>query len=513
MRRRLARDVRDADLFWNALVGGRTLRAAAAVAPSPLEDVAEWAPEAVSAGLTASPVDISRTSETLDAFALDSATLTATHRTTIGTIAASLLALRGGSRPVRNVEVVGFTDPTGGPTHNRTLGERRARAVRDALVAELNRRTAGSAASFTFRVRSLGETQQVAGGPAANRRVEVFVDIAISNVAVHASDRDTHEIRSNLGAAGLEHFCCVKGTGDIVLEAEISPNIPGAAGTRLTWDATGTAITSPAVGTDARTCKLSSAASGKFPIAIKWDGTVVRNAVAWVIWSRISVTATRPASTPAVGGFDGILITAGIDHSFTIEPAAIITDADRPALDGARTAAVPGAAQTHLVSGNTLAGGAGAPVASSHKWDASRQIRMKVLNPRHYTVAQLPVVAGHLWNGQPADETIPEDYPANDALGNDDTSDQDPENNDPYANGGVVTGHDDPQMPMPNSTGADGDTFEMRFQFREFLRVNLDTTWYRASDFSLWRFHPRFRKNAGAWTNNSSTFAQDNAGF
>ena len=98
-------------------------------------------------------------------------------------------------------------------------------------------------------------------------------------------------------------------------------------------------------------------------------------------------------------------------------------------------------------------------------------------------------------------------------LGNDDTTDGDPENNDPYTNAGVVTGTDDPFLEMANSTGANGNTFELRLHFREFLRVNLDTKWYRASDFSLWRFHIRFRRAAGVWTNNSSIFEQNNDGF
>jgi outer membrane protein OmpA-like peptidoglycan-associated protein len=500
-------DAREADLFWADLVGGVARRRPALG----YQEYDEIPSEAMPAGLTASPCDIAKTSETLDQFAVGSSTLTAAHRTTIGTLAVCLLALRGGSRPIRMVDIVGFTDPTGTPTFNQGLGDRRAIAVRDALVADLNSRSAGSAASFTFRPRSAGATQQIAGGNAANRRVEVFVAVAVTDVVVHTSDLETEEIRSNLGAAGLEHFCCVKNTGDIVLEAQITPDVPGAVGGRLTWSATGTAITAPAVGTDGRTAKLSSAASGKFPIELKWDGTQVRQSVVWVIWSRITVTATRAPSTPASPG--ELVITAGIDHTFTIEPPTIITDADRPALNGPRTAAVPGAARTHPLGG-TLAPGA------TKKWDASRQTRVKILNPHLYPVADLPRVGGHLWAGQPVASTIPENYPANDALGNDDTHTDDERvppvtgiPNDPYVNAGVCTGRDNAVTKLRNSTGSDGDTFEFRLQYREFLRVNLNTKWFRASDFSLWRFHARFQRAAGAWTDNNSALAPDNNGF
>jgi hypothetical protein len=43
--------------------------------------------------------------------------------------------------------------------------------------------------------------------------------------------------------------------------------------------------------------------------------------------------------------------------------------------------------------------------------------------------------------------------------------------------------------------------------------VNLNTKWFRASDFSLWRFHARFQRAAGAWTDNNSALAPDNNGF
>jgi len=456
------------------------------------------------AGQTASPCDIAKTSETLDDFSVDSATLKAKHKPIVDALVTCLLALRAGPRPIRIVDLAGFADTTGGEAHNLTLGKKRADAVREALEKELEKRTPGSAASFAFRTRSLGKSQQVPGGGAANRRVEVFVEIAVASLAVHATDPNTHKIQSNLCPAGLEHFCCVRNTGPILLEAELSPNITGNVGTRLTWEATGGVITSPAVGTDARTARMSSAASGKFPIQLKWDGAVVRSAVVWVIWSHVTVTATRAPTTPPQLG--ALMITAGIDHSFRIDPPQIITDADRPVLEGPRTAPVPGAALTHVASGNPLGRGA------CLKWDGSRQIRMRVLNPHLYTVAQLVPAPGHFWAGQPVANTVPENYPANDALGNDDSNVLD-ENDDPYCNGGVVTATDDPQVPLANSTGANGDTFEVRMHFREFLRVNLGTTWYRASDFSLWRFHSRFRRAGGAWTNNASAFAQDNAGF
>lgn len=529
-----AGSLREADLFWASLVGEpasapvrafqRRLPGAAPVWRQPAESdtAVEDAPEgsdesldlaeALPAGQTASPCDIAKTSETLDGFAVDSSTVTAGHATTIRAIATCLLALRAGPRPIRIVDISGFTDTTGTEAHNLTLGKKRADAVRAAIEKELERQTPGSAASFAFRTRSVGEAQQIPGGGAANRRVEVFVEVTVSSITVHATAPDTHKIASNLCPAGLEHFCCVRNTGNIILVAEISPAITGNPGARLTWDATGAAITSPGVGTDVKTARMSSAASGKFPIRVSWDGAVVRNAVVWVIFSTVAVLRTRPVSTRTPAG--ALVITAGIDHAFRITPPEIITDADRPDIHGPAVP-VPGAALRHVVGGAPLGGG-----ACGHRWDASRQIRVRVLNPHLYPIlsgAGLPVlppgVLGHLWAGQPVANTVPENYPADPVLGNDDSSEFDPEQNSPYCNGGVVEGTDDPQMPMLNTTGADGNTFEVRFHFREFLRVNLGTRWYRASDFSLWRVHFRFLRAGGVWTNNGSIFAQNNTGF
>jgi outer membrane protein OmpA-like peptidoglycan-associated protein len=195
--------------------------------------------EALPAGRTASPCDLAKTSETLDGFAVDSSTVTAGHGATIRAIATCILALRAGPRPIRIVDIFGFTDTTGSEAHNLTLGKQRADAVRAAIEQELERQTPGSAASVAFRTRSFGKTQQISGGGAANRRVEVSVEVTVSGIVVHATAPDTHKIASNLCPAGLEHFCCVRNSGNIILVAEISPAITGNPGARLTWDATG----------------------------------------------------------------------------------------------------------------------------------------------------------------------------------------------------------------------------------------------------------------------------------
>jgi outer membrane protein OmpA-like peptidoglycan-associated protein len=75
--------------------------------------------------------------------------------------------------PQRNAMVEGFTDSVGGEGMNQTLSERRADAVRSALVGE-------GIASDRIAMRGYGEAYPVAsndtsGGRAQNRRVEIVL--------------------------------------------------------------------------------------------------------------------------------------------------------------------------------------------------------------------------------------------------------------------------------------------------------------------------------------------------
>lgn len=73
----------------------------------------------------------------------------------------------------RNILIEGYTDSTGPEAYNRDLSERRAQAVRDALVDE-------GIASRRIQTRGLGESDPIAtnstvAGRQLNRRVEVVI--------------------------------------------------------------------------------------------------------------------------------------------------------------------------------------------------------------------------------------------------------------------------------------------------------------------------------------------------
>ena len=102
-------------------------------------------------------------------FAFGKATLTPEGEAKVWAVAANL-----NRYPNRPVEVNGYTDAVGTDTRNERLSERRAEAVRDALV-----RYGVSASRIT--IRGYGDANPVASnataeGRAQNRRVEIILE-------------------------------------------------------------------------------------------------------------------------------------------------------------------------------------------------------------------------------------------------------------------------------------------------------------------------------------------------
>jgi hypothetical protein len=111
------------------------------------------------------------------------------------------------------------------------------------------------------------------------------------------------------------------------------------------------------------------------------------------------------------------------------------------------------------------------------------------------------------------DQPIPT-YPADDVEGNDDAASADEDTN-PYDQGagtpgqgtrGTLRAHDaqsrvfrDANDHSGNPPGEDGDTYRIHAHFREFVRVQLGGTWYRCSEFGLWRWHMNAIRVGGMW--------------
>jgi len=345
-------------------------------------------------------------------------------------------------------------------------------------------------------LKKLDDPNKIRTGETVYHMPTFFASISVASLTATGATRV-----GSVGNARIIHFVTPKGAGAVQLTAGISPNT-AATQAAISWEGATPSGGNPLIATVPKT------AAGKFIVKIKAGGILIQELRVWVVWSTITAP-TGTVNSPSDATRGGVRIEWNFRHRIT--PSTIITDVNRPALHGPMNAAapVPGHTKTHIASGNPLGGGA------SLKWDCSRQVRLKVLDPK-----------GHLTGAVTQQLT----YPVNDAEGNDDTHNADEDNN-PYDNphgtfiipvfGGTVkydlrnqlTSEDKPKFQLPHALGANGDTVELRAHFREFTRIQLGTTWHRISDSFLWRAHMKIKRTAGKWANDGSTTARDNAGF
>lgn len=280
-------------------------------------------------------------------------------------------------------------------------------------------------------------------------------------------------VDSNKGATGEYHYVSPKkASSDVILTVE--PSISSADFDKLyKWDGDGAAVSG-----SKHKWKVSRGTVKKNVVKLlrKVDNGEVAKINVWVVWSTISDSdiAINEIIIPDHG-----VVRGGYEFNATIEPATIITDADRPKLSGTKDTDPPGG---NNICGSPLSGG-----ATMH-WDISRQIRAKI--------ASTP----NGWNNSdwlpPACINVDiANYPGNAIEGNDDAGTGD-ENNDPYnAPGkGKLISTDRPTRGVKHSAGALNDTIEVRLHFKEFTRLEINKKWYSISDPYLWRIHFKMKK-------------------
>lgn len=259
--------------------------------------------------------------------------------------------------------------------------------------------------------------------------------------------------------------------------------------------------------------QVSRLIPGHFHVKIKnkSSGKIEDELHLWVVWCDIT-SKTTPNETGDQGTF--FLVKMGYEFTHTIKPATLITAVDRPDLSGANTTSVPPAGGKNY-AGNALSGGA------TKKWDSSRRIRQKTLNPSsvalpgdasfHDNFHNFPSVSDG--DGRPggAGAISFRDWLV---AGNDDAGVGDEDNN-PYTapHTGKLWGIDTPSRGILHSAGADGNTVEWRLHFQEFARLEINGKWYLISDFYPWRVHYKLKKVSGKWKDNGSSRATDNNGF
>jgi hypothetical protein len=319
-------------------------------------------------------------------------------------------------------------------------------------------------------------------------------------------------VPSRMAPGGTKHYVSPKdAVSDVVLKANIVGAVKFA--DAFQWKG-GT----PVPGSPEQ-CQVSREATGKTTVQIirNSDNAVMDTMNVWIVWS--SLTADRimfnPGGTfpaPPGKGFPIFIrqdnkdcrITAGYTFKSTIAPAAIIgaANADVPDLTGANATPPPDVVATDdgvYNKGVSLAKGA------NRKWDISRTLRVKFLNPNNVDFSDkkkypTKYVTSYLnW---------PREVGGEDVVGNDNTN-TGTETNDPYANGGTLTDWDTPLMTLYNTEGANGNTVEKHANWAEFTRLEINKKWYRISDDFPWRVTWKFMNSAGNWADNESSAAKD----
>jgi hypothetical protein len=272
---------------------------------------------------------------------------------------------------------------------------------------------------------------------------------------------------------------------------------------------------------------VSRLTPGHFPVRIKnrVTGRVEAELNVWVVWATIKpedvpfpIRSGSNLIQPLQIDSGGLDRTMAVNFIHEIQPHNIVTG-DFPDLRGAPlTAPGPRGALDHM--GRSLAGGVNA------KWDVSRIIRKKIINPAGLNVTvdprDAPMNADHPHfpsmadgDGRPggAEAASLEDWLV---VGNDDST-AFREFNNPYDGSGPGLGklseRDVVTVPLLHNIGANGNTLEWRLHFQEFTRLEINRKWYVISDHFPWRMHFKFKKVAGQWQDSGSEREFNNDGF
>lgn len=115
-----------------------------------------------------------RCPEAIDLFEFGRADVLPLHEPQLQRIIGCIVASNSSAAPIRNIDLVGYTDEVGSETTNLQLGQRRAEAIREYLLTGINRLQPGTGAQMRITVTSQGERAQ-RPDPAMSRRVEVFM--------------------------------------------------------------------------------------------------------------------------------------------------------------------------------------------------------------------------------------------------------------------------------------------------------------------------------------------------
>jgi hypothetical protein len=230
----------------------------------------------------------------------------------------------------------------------------------------------------------------------------------------------------------------------------------------------------------------------------------------WVVWADGLVTQQGVGTLNRTGDttIDGTSTISAVwrleptnwKFKFTIQPASIITEQERPELSGAKQAPPPGG--NSEFSGKPLAGGA------DKKWDISLRCQFRVVNPNLKSKGKFSSEFGTMFDEQPQADSFAFKFPNDPVVGNDDSGYSD-EENDPYAAAtgtiphgiGEISSLDGQTIWIPEAGSSNGHIIEVYDLFGEFARLNVGPKWYRISSFVDWKSVAKFSMQNSQWTN------------
>ncbi len=327
------------------------------------------------------------------------------------------------------------------------------------------------------------------------------------------------QIPSNLGATGQKHYVSPKKSVEIpdefvVLKTKgIDKELFEQA---LEWDG------GEAHPDDPLKRRVKRDATGKTAVKLKTKdgGQEVDLMNVWVVWSDVVVQNGNGVYEVGDGWSQyktPLTEQDGWLFKFQIRPGTIITDQDRPALDGEKQKPVPGKGKAHLLTA-AMDGD-----SAQYKWDSSRQVKVTIRNPDLISKQLLDLHdSDTFWVNQPKALDVVEDYPVTAYEGNDDTLIPD-EHSIPYVVSnavalkhqiGEIACHDAPNIVFLDDWGQNNYTLEVDYEFREFARIelwdgnrNAGQYWFKISDYSEWNFKAKskFKTPPGDWINNESS--------
>ena len=300
---------------------------------------------------------------------------------------------------------------------------------------------------------------------------------------------------------GWRHFVTPKGGADdaLVLVASLTP--PPGVTAPAAFESTYQWVGGTPIEGDPLSRKVTRAAAAMTEVKIVHKNApekVADKIRVWVIWGALDTVpdGSFPLDYRVTTG--EVTINGGYQFKCVLAPAAMFNGAaDVPKMlapMGANPPDVPVADDGVFNKGVNLTPGA------KNKFDMSRQVRQRILNPSNLPKPQAP--DDKFW-------TSYLNWPSIATCGNDDRS-QTTEVNAPTVEDPSLEDNDLVQNFVLHALGAVNDTLEFRLHFVEFARVEIGGQWYVVSNRLNWRVHFKFKKGNAPETNpNGHYYAGD----